>query len=242
MARRSLRISKDSKTIRGAPGFFTALNLLCGYKSILSTLKGDFVSASWCIVFSMIFDWADGKLARKLGTASELGLQLDSVVDAVSFGAAPSVLLYAYAFQNAKPVFALLPFIYLLSVVYRLARFNLWVERVPKGHYPGLSSPSSAAFVVSVILICDSNAIRLPTEFFVAATFVLSTLMVSRIKYPSFKGKGFSERWEIGLFLFAVGLLIFMKYYALFALSFGYALTGPLRVLLKRDNTKGRAD
>ena len=213
--------------VKGAiPSVFTGLNLFCGYKSITLLLNGDFVGASWCIFFSILFDMADGKIARKLGTASDFGLQLDSICDTVSFGIAPTMLLYKVAFQTSRFVVSFVPFIYLLAVVFRLARFNVISSETPKDYYLGLSSPSSAAVVISTVLVQQNEGIVLSTEFYVILVLVLAMLMTSRIKYPTYKWQKTPESLQTITLIVALILVGWLKYYALLSISYIYALTG----------------
>ncbi len=213
--------------VKGAiPSIFTGLNLFCGYKAITLVLAGDYISASWCIFFSMLFDMADGKIARRLGAASELGLQLDSICDTVSFGIAPSMLLYTVAFQGKSFVISFIPFIYLLAVAFRLARFNVISDETPKDYYLGLSSPSAAAVVISTVLIHKNVGLILSTQFYTILILILSLLMTSRIKYPTYKGKRTSESAQTIMMVVALILIGWLKYYAIFSISYIYALTG----------------
>ncbi len=213
--------------VKGAiPSLFTGLNLFCGYKAITLMLSGDLTGASWCILFSMIFDMVDGKIARHLGASSELGLQLDSICDTVSFGLAPAILLYTAAFRETGFVLSFVPFIYLMAVAFRLARFNIISCETPKDYYLGLSSPSAAAVVISTILIQENVGIVLGTQFYIILVLILAILMTSRIKYPTYKGQRTSESTQTIIIVIALLLVGIFKYYAIFSISYIYALTG----------------
>ncbi len=189
-------------------------------------LSGDLTGASWCILFSMIFDMVDGKIARHLGASSELGLQLDSICDTVSFGLAPAILLYTAAFRETGFVLSFVPFIYLMAVAFRLARFNIISCETPKDYYLGLSSPSAAAVVISTILIQENVGIVLGTQFYIILVLILAILMTSRIKYPTYKGQRTSESTQTIIIVIALLLVGIFKYYAIFSISYIYALTG----------------
>jgi len=220
--------------VKGAiPSLFTGLNLFCGYKSVTLLISGDFIGASWCIFFSMLFDMADGKIARKMGVSSELGLQLDSICDTVSFGIAPTLLLYRIAFQTNKFVISFIPFVYLVAVIFRLARFNVISSETPKDYYLGLSSPSAAAVVISTVLVQKSTGILISSEYYAIMILVLSVLMTSRIKYPTYKGEKTPESMQTAMIVVALLLVGWLRYYALLSISYIYALTGVINAFVE---------
>ena len=111
--------------------FFTAINMLCGFLAILATIQKSFTTTVWLIFIAAIFDGLDGKVARKTHTDSTFGLQIDSLSDVVSFGIAPSVLVYEIHLHSFGVIGILISFLPLLSSAIRLARHNTIGNRLP---------------------------------------------------------------------------------------------------------------
>jgi CDP-diacylglycerol--serine O-phosphatidyltransferase len=222
------------------PTLFTFLNLFSGFMAIIavSEMKPD--SAFWFIVFSAIFDFIDGKIARLFKTSSKLGPQVDSLADAVSFGVAPSFFIYNFAvFPSGKfSPFYLLPFVYLSAVIMRLARFNVIGEDSQREFYYGLSSPISALFLVSFISTLNRF---FPSFLFVkeataGIVLILSLLMLSKIEFPVFKQTKKAEKLQILFFILGLLLLIYFRYLFLLAAILLYIIGGIIRYLLTRES------
>lgn len=107
------------------PYIFTTLNIFCGFYAVVNVIEGDFWKASWSILFAIAFDIFDGRIARLLGTSSKFGLEYDSLCDLVSFGVAPSLLIYQYSLKNFGKIRLLTSFLYTTCVALRLVRFNV---------------------------------------------------------------------------------------------------------------------
>jgi CDP-diacylglycerol--serine O-phosphatidyltransferase len=203
----------------------------------ISEMKID--SAFWYIIFSAIFDFVDGKMARLFRTSSKLGPHIDSLADVVSFGVAPAFFVYNFVvFQGGRfSPFYLLPFVYLSAVVMRLARFNVIGENSQKEFYYGLSSPISAIFITSVISLLNrfSPSFVLLREVVTAVILFLSFLMLSKIEFPVFKGSKRTEKLQILYFVLVLILLIFLRYIFLIAAISLYIIFGILSSLFKKE-------
>lgn len=228
------------------PNLFTAINMFCGFLSILSASDGNYNYAAWLIFFAAIFDALDGLVARLTNSSSELGVELDSLSDIVSFGAAPSFLLYKtyfYTFDTWGIIISSLP---LIVGGFRLARFNVQLVGFSKSFFLGLPIPTSAMTIASFALAFFNNGYEKPiSDFITPLVLVLSYLMISNIRYetiPKFTIKGIKEKPLHFIFLIAALLLVlFMNMRGLFLVFVLLILIGIFRHLYKlitsRSNT-----
>ncbi|MEK6610774.1 MAG: CDP-diacylglycerol--serine O-phosphatidyltransferase, partial [Gemmatimonadota bacterium] len=124
------------------PGAFTSGNLFFGIWSVIEASRGNFTHAAWFIVVAGCMDMLDGRIARMSRTGTAFGAELDSLVDAISFGVAPALLLYFHTFKGGDWSW-LLCFLYILAAVLRLARFNVEQAGHAKSLFFGLPSPAA---------------------------------------------------------------------------------------------------
>ena len=170
------------------PSLFTVLNMFCGFLSIIHASKGEFINASWFIILAAGFDAFDGIMARITRSSSEFGVQIDSLSDVVSFGAAPSFLVYQMYLHNLAGYGILISSLPMIFGGLRLARFNVQLVGLDKDHFVGLPIPVSALTIASFVLNYWSDIRGLDS---VAADFLpwmlvaLSLLMVSKVKYDT---------------------------------------------------------
>ena len=243
------------KLLRGVypiPSLLTIGNLLCGFYAIAWVFQEDYAFAAGAILVAAVLDLFDGAVARMTGTTSELGVQLDSLADLVSFGVAPALLAHVWAF---KPVQSRLGFfvevlpaaLFVAAGAFRLARFNVQTAFLDKRYFVGLPIPAAAATIATFILFMGVNdsfkafgrpiASREVTTLIVAlGTFALAILMVSRVRYRSLKGIDPNRarppstlKWIFLLVLLVAVLLATVPRWVLFYGFLGYALSGPLR-------------
>jgi len=164
----------------------TSLNVFCGFLSLLYASQHDFQMAAVFIIVAAIFDAFDGIVARLLGTSSRFGVELDSLSDVVSFGAAPAFLIYkAYAFQLGVAGIVLSSLLLIFGAL-RLARFNLSVEDLnTKSDFSGLPIPVSAITVALLVFSFHKDGSLVFPYNYIAAPLVigLAILMVSKIRY-----------------------------------------------------------
>ena len=180
--------------IKHIPNSITALNLALGFLSIVSTSMQQYENAIYLILGSAIADLLDGAIARLLNAYSNLGKELDSLADLVSFGVAPSLLAFSLLIKSDAP--AWLPYIailFTLSAALRLARFN--ITSSDSGAFIGLPTPAAALTLLGYIwygLHSESNILNLdikPAFFLSLALLLLAILMISNIKMFSLKTK-----------------------------------------------------
>jgi CDP-diacylglycerol--serine O-phosphatidyltransferase len=169
------------------PSLFTVLNMFCGFMAIIHSSRGDFVSASWLIVLAAGFDAVDGVMARITKSSSEFGVQIDSLSDVISFGAAPAFLVYQAELFRLGAAGIIISSMLMVFGGLRLARFNSQLVGFDKDHFVGLPIPASALTVASFVLNFWSDVKGLGTAASILAPLVimLSLLMVSKVKYDT---------------------------------------------------------
>jgi len=185
-------------------------NMWCGYASIVYALRGDYETAAPFIGIAYALDALDGRIARMTGTESDFGLQLDSLADVISFGIAPAVLSYAWGLQSLGRVGWAAGFMFVACAAMRLARFNvISTKGGDKRYYVGMPSPAAAAVPAATVFmypygLYDYRA-ALPA---LAMVLVPAVLMVSTVKYRSFKDLDLkSRRSSRVLVLIAAGIV-----------------------------------
>ncbi|MDZ7623265.1 MAG: CDP-diacylglycerol--serine O-phosphatidyltransferase [Ignavibacteriaceae bacterium] len=198
------------------PNLFTAINMFCGFLSILSASEGNFNYAAWLIFIAAIFDALDGMVARLTNSSSELGVELDSLSDIVSFGAAPSFLLYKTYFYSMDVWGILISAVPLIAGGFRLARFNIQLVGFSKSFFLGLPIPSSALTIASFVLAFYNDGFPKPiSDFITPMILVLSFLMVSNIRYetlPKISLKSIKEKPYHFIFLIIAVILVALMY------------------------------
>ena len=189
----SVRRARRSSRARAAvPNFFTLMNLLAGFFSLIQTAAGNLEAAAWLVVLAAFFDLLDGLLARLAGVSSEFGVELDSLSDVVSFGVAPSFLLYVFGLHQLGPLWgALLASLPALFGAVRLAHFNTKAASGTKQtEFTGLPIPAHAGTVVVFILTFAGSRwfdvlARPQLSVLIILVVSLSTLMISPVRFPA---------------------------------------------------------
>jgi CDP-diacylglycerol---serine O-phosphatidyltransferase len=183
---------------RGAsilPSLFTTGNLFLGFWAIIKTINGQYEEAAPLIAGAIVLDLLDGRIARLTGTTSEFGAQLDSLSDAISFGVAPALLAFGWALAEVPRVGWLASFLFLVCGVLRLARFNVQRHVVDARYFVGLPIPAAAGQVAALVYFFPEPIETRPTALAVLAVVVsLAFLMVSTLRYWSFKGLDLRKR------------------------------------------------
>ncbi|MBN9229814.1 MAG: CDP-diacylglycerol--serine O-phosphatidyltransferase [Legionella sp. 40-6] len=178
------------------PNLFTTASLFAAFYSIVASTKGQFETAVIAIFIGMIADGLDGRIARLTNTQTAFGAQYDSLSDMVTFGVAPSLLLYNLTLSQLGKVGWLIAFVYTAAVALRLARFNTQIETDDKRYFQGLPCPSSAAIVASFTWLCSQNDWHnmVVATLTAVLTLMVSVLMVSNFRYYSFKQVDFKGK------------------------------------------------
>ncbi len=210
--RPSPRLGRRLRNVGGwLPGVLTLGNLLAGFGAILMAIEGRFWVAFWLIVTAALLDGLDGRIARLTGTASTFGGQLDSLCDAVSFAVAPSLVAFQMGVGTLGRVGWAASFLYVACGVIRLARFNTASQEQDHDDFIGLPSPFAAALVSAPALLW-ADGTEWPGIFAAHALLLVlaGLLMVSRVRYPSFKTLRFGPKPYRLLALWAVVLTVFI--------------------------------
>ncbi len=244
------------------PSAFTAANIGMGYFAVMAALRGfqvldgvslgmpsegeaaqkiaaatmHFDNAARAIGWAILFDTLDGRIARLTKTTTEIGIQLDSLADVLTFGIAPAVLGYAWGYgaalsegSRAHQLGWFLSFMFLICGAFRLARFNVQAIRprvlaegtakVDKKNFVGLPIPMAGGFIAALVHFTPMplsyygvSEGRLYSGLLMAAVALLSFLMISTVKYPSFKAVGSGRRSTrlVILGIAAVGMLVWL--------------------------------
>jgi len=218
------------------PNLFTTGCLFAGFFSIVTAMSGNFEAAAIAIFIAMILDGLDGRVARLTNTQSEFGAQYDSLADMVSFGLAPSLIIYLWALSAMGKLGWLAAFVYTAGTALRLARFNTQAATSGKRYFQGLASPAAAAVVAGLIWVGTSYSID--GEDWRIAAFVITIfagmLMVSNVRYRSFKDLDLKGKIPFVALLTLVLVIVFISIdppQVLFMGFFAYALSGPIVTL-----------
>ena len=171
------------------PSLFTLGNLFCGYACIVHAMRGAFEHAAMFIGFAIVLDMLDGRVARMTGTASEFGVQFDSLADVVSFGLAPAVLAFQWGLSAFGQAGWAAGFIYVAAAAIRLARFNIQTTapNLDKRYFVGMPSPPAAGVPASTVFAYPYGLEDWHALLALPIVLVPAFLMVSTIRYRSFK-------------------------------------------------------
>ncbi|MCI5968544.1 CDP-diacylglycerol--serine O-phosphatidyltransferase [Helicobacter sp.] len=222
------------------PNLFTGASIYLGVLAISYAFMERFNVACWLVVVSLIFDGLDGRVARLTGTTSKFGVEFDSLADVVAFGMAPAMILFFYAgFQYGK-FGVVVAGLYVVFGAIRLARFNVTTSNNEPNVFIGLPIPAAAVFIVSWLLF-EMYLSRIYPEysfgillFLMLVSLAVSLLMVSNIRYPSFK-KISLEKLSFGkiIVLLMLILAIFFIYpvFTIVTLITLYVCFGPMRAI-----------
>lgn len=248
-------VSENGRTVRRRgvyllPNLFTTGALFCGFYAVVAAMRGDFASAPIAILFALIFDGLDGRVARLTRTSSRFGAEYDSLSDMVSFGVAPALVMFSWALGDLGKVGWSAAFIYVACAALRLARFNTRVGVGDQRYFTGLASPPAACIMASTVWVFNDfgwAAGSLPVELgavMALLTVLVAVLMVANVPYYSFKDIDLHGRVPfvaivIIVLLFSLVTVDPPKVLLLAALL--YAVSGPL-LLLRRGRPAGAGD
>jgi CDP-diacylglycerol--serine O-phosphatidyltransferase len=196
------------------PNFVTTANMFCGFYSVIASIHNDFITAAWAIMAAAVFDALDGRIARLAKATSAFGVEYDSLSDLLSFGMAPAVLLYQWALEPFGRLGWLAAFLFVACGGLRLARFNVSANLLPKGFFQGLPIPGAAGMVATFIIF--HQTVGWPSEtadisrkvVALGLTFGLASLMVSTVRFPSFKELNWRSRASFGYLMVGVLTMI----------------------------------
>lgn len=243
-------MSQKKSTIRHRgiyllPNLFTTGAMFAGFYAITSAIDGRFESSAIAMFVAMILDGLDGRVARLTNTQSEFGVQYDSLSDMVSFGIAPALVMYLWAFGSLGKLGLFAAFVHAAGGALRLARFNTQVEVADKRYFQGLPSPAAAAILagglwLSVEYGYDVESIK---YLVLVTTICTGLLMVSNFRYSSFKEidlKGKVPFVVAIVVMLVIGFVMAQPQSMLFLLAVGYAISGPIVTLVMRRRWHNR--
>lgn len=213
------------------PNLFTTAALFSGFYAIVAAINSEFEAAAIAIFLAMIMDSVDGRVARLTGTQTEFGAQFDSMSDMVCFGITPALVVYNWGLSSLGKIGWLAAFLYAAVTALRLARFNTQVH--DNKYFIGLPCPSAAAIVAASVWIATDFEIpgKNISVLIAIVTVIVGLLMVSNIKYHSFKQLDFKEHVPFVTVLLVVILYALIAWdppKVLFSIFFLYVLSGPM--------------
>jgi CDP-diacylglycerol---serine O-phosphatidyltransferase len=217
------------------PSLFTVLNLFCGFLSIINASAGNIEAASMFIIYAGLFDAFDGVVARFTGTSSKFGVELDSLADMVSFGAAPSFILYKAYFYHLDGLGIAVASLVMIFAALRLARFNTQLVGFDKNYFTGVPAPLAALTISSFFLFYFNINFNTGTSaiFAFILALLLPALMLSKFRYdttPKLSGREVKKHPVKFIIIFLVIVLIVVtRGDGLFAFCLFYLSTGIFR-------------
>lgn len=233
---------KITRTV--VPSIFTTLNIFCGFLSMIYAAQGQFIIAAWVIIAAAVFDSLDGIMARMTHSSSQFGVELDSLADVVSFGAAPSFMIYqVLSFRTIEPWGILIAALPVVFGAIRLARFNVQLIGFDKEYFNGLPIPMQAITVCAFILQFGGEIIGTNSMAgieLIALVVSLSLLMVSHVKYetmPKFSKQQLKlHPWKFVVIFIVVLILVFSKLFLdtnyLFLMLMLYVIIGFIKAAI----------
>lgn len=228
------QLGQLQKGIYLLPNLLTTAAFFAGFYAIVAAMKGYFEIAAIAIFVAMIADGLDGRVARLTNTQSAFGAQYDSLSDLAAFGIAPALVIYSWSLFHLGKIGWLAAFLYAVATALRLARFN--TQTSDKYSFQGLPCPSAAGLIASIVWMgsnyeVDGFVISIPAG---VLTLFIAGLMVSTIRYSSFKNIDFKGRvpfLTIVLAVFIIAAIALEPAEMLFAIFFVYVISGPILTL-----------
>lgn len=229
-----MKESRRRRAVYLIPNLLTTGNLFSGLYSIHEVFHANYLAAAVAIMVALIFDMLDGKSARWTNSTSQFGVEYDSLADLVSFGVAPGLLIYSWALSSHGMLGSAVMFAFVACGALRLARFNVMASTSESKYFTGLPIPAAAS-VVATLVVFDHHIVRMGAEvkplLILIMTMTLAFLMVSTIKYRSFKDLKFRDGHHFNYLVWAIlGLMLVIAWpqVMLFAVFAGYAMSGPV--------------
>ncbi|HKP75105.1 MAG TPA: CDP-diacylglycerol--serine O-phosphatidyltransferase [Longimicrobiaceae bacterium] len=223
------------------PSAFTVGNMFLGVWAIVHAARGDYITAGWLIVLGGVLDMFDGRIARYTATGSAFGEELDSLVDAVSFGMAPALIVYFTFLKNGGEWSWIVSFLYLTGAIFRLARFNIEQAGTAKTAFHGLPSPSAGGCVATFYAFTQTPLWQRwfhDVDTGRAAGWLMmmvAVLMVSNVIYPvvpRFSLRTWGGRFAMVMAVLAIVAAFTYPAYFFFPMSIAYILYGLIRTVL----------
>lgn len=223
------------------PSLFTTMGLFAGFYSLIASVQGLYEVAAWSILAAAIFDMLDGRVARLLNAETDFGAEFDSLCDMLSFGIAPSVLIYLWALPSLGKAGWLAAFIIVAGSALRLARFNVEHDVQDHRYFHGLPTPATALLTATLVLFYESTQTQPTPWFWGAVAVALGYLMVSNVRFISGKDLDLQKRRPFIMVMIMVAIVsVFMldPYRILFGIMMVYCTHGPLMSIWQSRKAK----
>ena len=237
MSNRSRRAARQrfQRGIFLLPSLFTLGNLFCGYYSIVSTLHGDYWSAALVIGIAIVLDGLDGRIARLTNSQTAFGSAFDSIADVLTFGMAPAALVFSWGLWDLGRIGWVTSFFFLTCAATRLARFTVQASQHDRRFFAGMPAPPAAGMLAALAFYSPAR-ISTPgvTYFTLVLVAALSLLMISKLRYRSFKDVDLRrpQRYSmVALLAVIVWLIALEPQTVLLLLSATYTASGPVERL-----------
>ena len=201
------------------PNFFTSLSVFFGVMSVIASSQGKYEKAFIYIVLSLIADGLDGRVARLTNTTSKFGVEFDSLADIVAFGVAPAMFLFFAIGEHYGRFGALVSGLYVVFGAIRLARFNVTTNENDPRYFIGLPIPTAAVVLSSWIMLDVSYKSGFDIAILIGG-LILSFLMVSNFRYPSFKKMDFNKSVALKILILIIVIASFIYLYPVEAIAF----------------------
>lgn len=229
------------------PNLLTSASLFSGFFAIIAAIQGRYETAAIAILISFVFDGLDGKIARLTHSTSLFGKEYDSLSDLVAFGVAPGILAFQWALEPFGRLGWLACFMYVICGALRLARFNVQKDHVDPNFFKGLPIPAAACFLASLVLFTTAvgGLPQLKHILIIILVYILSFLMVSSIRYPSFKEFELKKQKPFNVLVATILVLVVVAYkpkIILFFIMVTYILSGPAITLYRLRKRKATED
>lgn len=234
-----------SRGVSLLPSLFTLANMFCGYACIVYAMRGEYETAAPFIGFAIVLDMLDGRIARLTGTASDFGMQFDSLADVISFGVAPAILSFSWGLAPLGRMGWAVGFLFVSAAALRLARFNIQsAAGGDKRYFVGMPSPAAAAVPAATVFAYPQGLLDFQHSLLALPMVVVpAILMVSTIRFRSFKTIDLQVRRPYTvLFLFAVSLVLVVWHTqaVLAGLAYFYLVSAFIGMAITRFRHRGQ--
>jgi len=228
------------------PNTLTLCGMFMGFYSILASIKGLYVDASWAIIIAMVFDGLDGWVARLTHSTTRFGIELDSLSDLVAFGVAPAVMLFKWNLASYGRIGWSAAFLFMACGALRLARYNVQMGSAESKSFTGMPIPGAATIVATMVIFYHEIWETVPAKniYILLLIFILAVLMVSTLRFHGAKEIDFSKRkpfWILVAIVVAFAIIVMHPPIALFIFAMIYLFGGIIEnIFLFYRRTKQR--
>lgn len=241
------RAKTGRKGVYLLPNLLTTASLFGGFYAIIASIQGRYEAGAVAIFVSTFFDGLDGKIARYTNTTSDFGTEYDSLSDLVAFGVAPAILAFQLALATFGRLGWLASFTYVVCGALRLARFNVQKDTIGSKYFKGLPTPAAASFIASFVLFTTviGWGAKSNNMVIIILIYFLSFLMVSNIRYPSFKEFDLKRQKSFHVLVAIILVFLVIAYkpkVMLFMVLTVYVIAGPILTLCRLKRKEATAD